>query len=933
MPEDLMTSQSPRAMGTSASDQAAEPLPSPQTSTALEPEGPASSGETAPSIPAMNPLLMFIFYVCIHLLVSPYWPSAGVYADASSQSVYGSQYHRPLPPIVDTSKSPGTIVSTPMTTARRHTLRDEAKQMFLSGYQAYLDNAFPLDELNPLACSGRGADKTDDNNLNINDVLGDFSLTLVDALDTLATIREPALFRDAIDRVLDVVRFDVDSRVQVFEVNIRVLGALLSAHLYATDPRLNNNTTILTGGEYKGELLTLATDLGHRLMHAFEDTATGIPWPRVNLKKGVMSHERTETCAAGAGSLLLEFGVLSRLTGDPSFEEAAKNALHQLWIRRTELGLVGNTIDIQTGQWQSAMAGVGAGTDSFYEYLLKSYILFGDTEYLEMYESAAATIRQQLLHETGYFYQHVHITEGRLMATWVDSLSAFLPGVQTLAGDLESAIKNHLYFFNIWRKYQAIPERFDFVRQDVNIPNYPLRPEFVESTYFLYRHRHPPLQQTCPKPRLPNTFLKGTTYRPDFDFARQLVGVTPDARDMVYPDPAGYCEKPQLEMEQTTVVFQEPAGKTFYDTEDEAEGEGEGSGMDEETVVGVRKAREYYRQMRGRPAPPLQVHKLKGGENGSGLNSAGTAETGGVYIDRLVGVRLRLVYDSIERGYRANMVEGHAVHPMEPIYVDLTAMQRLNGGDREGGSRDNQGAEADDEDKESVVEVEETNLLVSPALFGTWQPRLTTYDPAVVKYRKVTNRPSSSLTSPSLTTRSGETGQDQGVSFDDIDSQHVMTDHHGAAAADLKGKGDNRSKKSQHLKGRRQDTVSSGTSEMVRILGNTRGCRPYRTQEQSQVQGKMVVVDRGSCLFILKAYYAQAAGASGLVVINSNDQLFQMTGNNDKKETATDQQQGQQQQQKNGGQGGGMVIGESLADDAIDIPVVLIGQQQVGEDE
>lgn len=29
--------------------------------------------------------------------------------------------------------------------------------------------------------------------------------------------------------------------------------------------------------------------------------------------------------------------------------------------------------------------GIGAGSDSFYEYLLKSYILFGDPEYLDMF--------------------------------------------------------------------------------------------------------------------------------------------------------------------------------------------------------------------------------------------------------------------------------------------------------------------------------------------------------------------------------------------------------------------------------------------------------------------------------------------------------------------------------------------------------------------
>ena len=39
------------------------------------------------------------------------------------------------------------------------------------------------------------------------------------------------------------------------------------------------------------------------------------PLPRVNLKHGLPEDGRTTTCTAGAGSLLLEFLLLSRLTG------------------------------------------------------------------------------------------------------------------------------------------------------------------------------------------------------------------------------------------------------------------------------------------------------------------------------------------------------------------------------------------------------------------------------------------------------------------------------------------------------------------------------------------------------------------------------------------------------------------------------------------
>ncbi|KAF9428260.1 ER degradation-enhancing alpha-mannosidase-like protein 1, partial [Podila epigama] len=459
-----------------------------------------NNNNNSPREPSVRPWIVILIFTLLQLLLSSPVPSNGVNASSSSDyystaesaanggggnsagGVMSQGYFRVLPPILDPSKAPGKIVTERMTEDRRLALRQKAKDMFMHGFQGYLDYAFPKDELNPVACKGRGPDRLRPDNINVNDVLGDFSLTLIDSLDTLATMREPEKFAEAIQMTKRyITSFNIDSRVQVFEVNIRVLGALLSAHQYASDPRFHS---VVKG--YKGELLTLAIDLGTRLMKAFENTPTGIPWPRVNLKKGVLPSEFSETCAAGAGSLLLEFGTLSRLSGNPSFE-ATKNALFELWDRKSSLGLLGNTINITSGEWMSAMTGIGAGTDSFYEYLLKSYILFGDETYFDMYETSAAAIKRNLLHDSKYFYKHVHLLDGSLLATWVDSLSAFMPGVQVLAGDLESAIKNHLYYYNIWRKYQAIPERFNFISQAVDIANYPLRPEFIESNYLLYR--------------------------------------------------------------------------------------------------------------------------------------------------------------------------------------------------------------------------------------------------------------------------------------------------------------------------------------------------------------------------------------------------------------------------------------------------------------
>ena len=53
---------------------------------------------------------------------------------------------------------------------------------------------------------------------------------------------------------------------------------------------------------------------------------------------------------AEIGTFTLEFGALSRLTGDPGYYDAAKSGVRPSFRRRSELGLVGTTIDVETGR-------------------------------------------------------------------------------------------------------------------------------------------------------------------------------------------------------------------------------------------------------------------------------------------------------------------------------------------------------------------------------------------------------------------------------------------------------------------------------------------------------------------------------------------------------------------------------------------------------
>lgn len=90
--------------------------------------------------------------------------------------------------------------------------------MFQHAYDSYLRYAYPYDELRPLSCDGM-------------DTWGSYSLTLIDALDTLAIMGNYTEFNRVVDILLKKQNFDIDNNVSVFETNIRIVGGLLSAHL------------------------------------------------------------------------------------------------------------------------------------------------------------------------------------------------------------------------------------------------------------------------------------------------------------------------------------------------------------------------------------------------------------------------------------------------------------------------------------------------------------------------------------------------------------------------------------------------------------------------------------------------------------------------------------------------------------------------------
>uniref|UniRef100_A0A8R1HSJ9 alpha-1,2-Mannosidase n=1 Tax=Caenorhabditis japonica TaxID=281687 RepID=A0A8R1HSJ9_CAEJA len=362
-------------------------------------------------------------------------------------------------------------------------LRKEAYEMFMHGYNSYMNYAFPADELMPLSCRGRIRGVTPSRG-DVDDVLGNFSVTLLDSLDTLVVVNELDEFERAIDLVIKTVRFDSDLIVSVFETNIRVLGGLISAHVLAELVKTKHPERLQY---YDKQLLNMAVEVGNRLLPAF-NTTSGLPYSRINLKHGMLEHlkRQKDTCTACGGTMILEFAALTRLTGDPIYEVKARKAMDFLWQQRHRASdLMGTVLNVHSGDWVRRESGIGAGIDSYYEYTLKAYILLGDDRYLDRFNKHYEAIMRYV--NKGPLFVDVHMHRPTVATRgFMDSLLAFWPGLQVLKGDVKEAIEMHEMLFQVIQKHKFLPEAFTHDFQ-VHWAEHPLRPEFVESTYFLYR--------------------------------------------------------------------------------------------------------------------------------------------------------------------------------------------------------------------------------------------------------------------------------------------------------------------------------------------------------------------------------------------------------------------------------------------------------------
>jgi mannosidase alpha-like ER degradation enhancer 2 len=359
---------------------------------------------------------------------------------------------------LSTAAKPVVPPQKPVRSGGDQVMADRARQEFLHAWNGYKQFAWGHDQLKPLSKSYHDW------------YAAPLYLTQVDALDTMILMGLNVEAASTREFIVHNLSFDHDIYVKNFEITIRVLGGLLSSYQLSGDKRL----------------LELAQDLGNRLLPVF-NSPTGMPYVNVNLRSGAVRGEQTNP--AEVGTLLVEFGALSKLTGNPAYYDKAKRAVVELYNRRSSIGLVGAGINIRTGAWTDPASFIGGGIDSYYEYLLKCWLLFGDSDCERMWQSSIEAVNKYVADDgpAGLWYGEVNMNTGARVGTIFGSLDAFFPGTLALSGDLDRARRLEESCFKMWTAFGVEPQELDYSRMKIAYDGYPLQPEIIESAFYLYR--------------------------------------------------------------------------------------------------------------------------------------------------------------------------------------------------------------------------------------------------------------------------------------------------------------------------------------------------------------------------------------------------------------------------------------------------------------
>ncbi|KAG2213585.1 hypothetical protein INT46_002737, partial [Mucor plumbeus] len=376
------------------------------------------------------------------------------------------------------------------TTAGETALRAEmVKNAFKHAWEGYSNFAYGHDELQPMTNG-----TTDSRN--------GWGASIFDALDTMLIMGLEEDYQRAFDHVKDVDWTKSNQPSKTFETNIRYLGGLLSAYDLRPDP----------------VLLDKAVELAEKVIMPAFDTPNRMPAAFVNVETG-RPVKHNQIVLAEFGSLQLELVRLTQLTGDDRYETAGNHILERISEVPSRIpGLYPMIWNQDSFTPQNTYITISGGSDSYYEYLLKTNILMEGKEelQLDMWRVSVDSMQKYLRSETITGKVYLAEIEENYKLLQTGELICFMPGNLLLGArylndnniaQLADELMNSCY--DAWTNTPTglAPETWSWIEKSQDLAAYPehmqnmvlrdgfiaqdtgydLRPETIESLFYFYR--------------------------------------------------------------------------------------------------------------------------------------------------------------------------------------------------------------------------------------------------------------------------------------------------------------------------------------------------------------------------------------------------------------------------------------------------------------
>lgn len=351
----------------------------------------------------------------------------------------------------------------------------QVRNAFLHAWKNYKKYAWGYDFLKPLSKKGKNV----------------FSggLMITDSLDTLLLMGLDDEYELA--RLWVEKNFTMHGDYSVFEIIIRHLGSFLSVYQTTKDKLFLDNAIKI--GEAILPLFNNVTGF-FRTYASFDTKENG------NIE--ITPKGNPEVLLSDIGSIQLEFYTLSLMSGDNRFAKAGAKIHRFLFQKYKDHALYPERLYAETGEAHTKVYSFDAMSDSFYEYLIKIWVMTNNTlpVMLQRYLSSIDAMETQLVENNTekdlYYLIRRKNNDKEYKMSHLVTFAAGMLAVGSVKKNPKS--EDHLKiadklidtYMKLYRNYKTgfMPEILELSKKiRVLDHQYQLRPETIESIYVMYR--------------------------------------------------------------------------------------------------------------------------------------------------------------------------------------------------------------------------------------------------------------------------------------------------------------------------------------------------------------------------------------------------------------------------------------------------------------